>query len=683
MGDLVYLLRQARDRPVGFLLRRLGTGVARAWRTAAVTLGTVPYASNLRGQSERSRQRLFAPAGIDRMLELLERHRPDELKALLRRADALAAGELTVLGHTLDVRDGVDWHQDFVSGCRWPVRFHTRYRYADLVDSERSSDVKIPWELGRLQALPPLALAFRYSGERRYIETAEFLLEDWRDACPVGYGIVWTVGMEVALRAVSVVLFCQLLAGAGGRGACVDLRPWLAAHGRFLARNLEYSDVAGNHYASCLLGLLVLALHVPEESEAERWLQIALRELRRQMPHQTYPDGVCHEGSVAYHRLVLEIFFHADRLARVGNLDLGVEFATRLQAMLEVVRGWLKPDGRAPVWGDNDDGRVVCLSGSPTVDHRYLLIAGAARFRRRDLWPHALPGVPAPSLLDALMLLREDDLPVLEDLLKREEGTTSRNPPDPVAFPAGGFYILRRGEAYCLIDCGDVGLRGRGGHGHNDALSVELVLAGLDVLTDTGCASYTRSRLHRLESISARSHNAPVVNGREPAPVALTRLPHATAYPVSVLEWRPDEGVFVGMHGGYRTRGEAGDVRRKVTLSTAGDRLRIEDLVHAAPTDRTSHTMDVEWNFHLAPRWRWEASETTPAGVEFVDESGNRLLLQADADGGRAVEMEVGKSRHYPSYDHPVERLRVTLRRRGRLPGWGLFEFLVVPVCPA
>ena len=51
----------------------------------------------------------------------------------------------------------VDWHLDFRSGYRWsPLRWYRAVPYGHLP----GVDVKIPWELARMQHLPQLALAF-------------------------------------------------------------------------------------------------------------------------------------------------------------------------------------------------------------------------------------------------------------------------------------------------------------------------------------------------------------------------------------------------------------------------------------------------------------------------------------------------------------------------------------------
>jgi hypothetical protein len=65
-------------------------------------------------------------------------------------------------------------------------------------------------------------------------------------------------------------------------------------------------------------------------------------------------------------------------------------------------------------------------------------------------------------------------------------------------FDAGGFFVMRgSARTHVFIDCGEVGMRGRGGHGHNDVLSFELMLDGLNVITDSGAY-----RLHGVTRVA-------------------------------------------------------------------------------------------------------------------------------------------------------------------------------------
>src|SRR5207302_2956930 len=134
----------------------------------------------------------------------------------------------------------------------------------------------------------------------------------------------------------------------------------------------------------------------------------------------------------------------------------------RLERMLEYVAAYTKPDGQAPLIGDADDGRVQKLGLQAINDHRYLLAIGAERFSRADFkrtaarfWPEAF-WLRGPAASDRFAAMPAPGVKV------------SR------AFPEGGVFVLHTPDAHLVVDCGEVGMNGRGGHGHNDILSFEL-----------------------------------------------------------------------------------------------------------------------------------------------------------------------------------------------------------------
>lgn len=533
------------------------------------------------------------------------------------------------------------------------MKFHTRFAYSELLDLSHASDVKVPWELSRLQRLPILALAYRRFGEERYLEALLAELEGWDAANPVGYGVNWVVGMEASLRAVNVIWAAEILAGTAGaeRFARSRLLPFLVEHGRFVYRNLEHSDVNGNHYTACLVGLLYLGLYLPELTESRRWVSFARRELAREMPLQVYPDGVCHEGSIPYHRLVLELFLHAAVLARRLDLELGAAYWERLEKMFDFVHAYTKPNGEAPVWGDTDDGRVLTLGSQRLQDHRYLLAVGAALFDRADLL-----AASGPASLDAFALLERSQTARLAEAWETARSSPGQSLPGSAGFPAGGFYLLRREGDFCLVDCGDVGLRGRGGHGHNDALAVEIALGGVDVLTDCGASSYTRSVTDRVRTLSVSSHNVAEVDGTEPATISLARLPHTTACPVELVTWDPSGDLFVGRHRGFEPV-TGGAYERRIEHLEAGG-FRLTDRLEGEGRHR------VEWRFHFAEAWQETAIE---AGRLVVHRScGQRVELRWDLPEEARAELVEGV--RYPSYDAPRARRVLSLMLDTALP---------------
>src|SRR5207253_6809928 len=73
-------------------------------------------------------------------------------------------------------------------------------------------------------------------------------------------------------------------------------------------------------------------------------------------------------------------------------------------------------------------------------------------------------------------------------------------------FPNAGTYIMREGDLYLLLNASGSGINGRGSHGHNDALSVEVSACGRPFIVDPGSYVYTASLRDRHLFRSAAYH---------------------------------------------------------------------------------------------------------------------------------------------------------------------------------
>src|ERR1700722_1343119 len=88
--------------------------------------------------------------------------------ALAHRVDLLGSGPI-------DLGSPIDWHRDFKTGHRWTPAFARGIDYTNL---DRPSDVKVPWELSRLQWLMPAGQAYLLSDDERYAVAVRAVLED-------------------------------------------------------------------------------------------------------------------------------------------------------------------------------------------------------------------------------------------------------------------------------------------------------------------------------------------------------------------------------------------------------------------------------------------------------------------------------------------------------------------------
>jgi hypothetical protein len=429
--------------------------------------------------------------------------------------------------HVVDVKE---WRRDPRSGYEWPLDYH---RDIKLIRSD-GSDIRILWELNRLGHLLTTN------------DATDFLIQlrTWHDQNPYARGPNWTCAMEVALRAINILVaferFCtspQLDA----ESLSFILR-LLQQHGRYIRDNLEFSYIAtSNHYLSDVAGLLWLGVMLPELREANAWREFGLTQLLREMDKQVLPDGADYESSTGYHRFVTELFLYSFTLCRAHDIDIDAKYWRKLHQMLGYIKAYLRPDGFAPLIGDTDSGQVLPFQRRPAGDHAYLLNIGAEVFDDPDL---------------------------------KSPDQTSR------AFPDAGLYLMRKDDCYLCFNASEAGINGRGSHGHNDALSIEVCVRGRAFIVDPGTYVYSADLQMRHAFRSTAYHSTVRIDGQEQN----TTDPNAPfvigneAQP-RVLEWRTtaDCDRIVAEHYGYGRLPASVTHRRTVTFNKQECSWLVED----------------------------------------------------------------------------------------------------------
>jgi hypothetical protein len=295
----------------------------------------------------------------------------------------------------------IDWQVDFRSGFRWSEQ--TWYRDVTY-GAVAGADVKVPWELSRMQHLPELALTYGAAPDPVLPREFADQVLDWIAQNPPRFGVNWACTMDVGIRVANLLVGFDLFRAAGARFDArfqALLAGSIADHARHILANLEWTETRrANHYLANISGLLIAAAYLPAAAQSDAWLLFAIQELVCETQRQFLADGGHFEASTSYHRLCAEMvataaaFVRAVPKARMGASlrspaglvrqgpglrqevvrrlqasfeDTGEvlppEFFARLAAAAAFSRAVMRADGSAPVIGDDDSGRFLRLGG--------------------------------------------------------------------------------------------------------------------------------------------------------------------------------------------------------------------------------------------------------------------------------------------------------------------------------
>ena len=183
-------------------------------------------------------------------------------------------------------------------------------------------------------------------------------------------------------------------------------------------------------------------------------------------------------------------------------MEIGEHHWQKVRAMLNYTRNYLRPDGLAPLIGDSDSGQFLPLVKRRADDHAYVLAVGAVVCNEPQM---KITAAIPPELL---WLCGE------EGVASFEQFETSA-PPSSAAFQSGRTYFMRHRDLYLCFNASGPGIDGRGSHGHNDALSIEVAVGGRAFIVDPGTYVYSADLERRHKFRSTAFHSTIEVDGTE------------------------------------------------------------------------------------------------------------------------------------------------------------------------
>jgi hypothetical protein len=468
------------------------------------------------------------------------------------------------------------WHRAPDTGHLWPERF------SNLIDYRPGNpigDVRVMWEPNRLQQLVALALLARFAPEHG--EAATSLLKrqllSWLAANPRRVGVNYASAMECALRILSVCIAADLARPHLDAPSWAAVATIAVGHAALVNARLSLFSSLGNHTVAECTGLLVAALLFQEVEAAAEWELRASEVLEQAARRVILADGGGAEQALHYLAQVLD---HIEIAVRVGNC-FGRDM-TALEAILRKGARFLSAfhadRSHLPCIGDNDEGHAL----SP---HFVSLWAEEAR---------------------------------------RARSVATASPVS--AWTGGGYTIARsaRDRAELIFDHGPLGMAPNFGHGHADALAVQLRVADKPILVDAGTYCYGGEPRWRSYFRSTAAHNTVIVDGLSQAKEAGPFL-WATAYTCrlihSAIEPR-GAAIFVAYHDGYEALG----VVHIRAIKIAPGFVFVFDRLEGA----ACHELALRWHFAASARAAdGEFVSDAAPGLRCVTLGGAARLLEA------------------------------------------------------
>ena len=414
---------------------------------------------------------------------------------LIDSADRVLRGAFILFERWFDIPpeySGADnlWRTDFESGYTFADCVYTRVSPRNNV-----ADIKVPWELGRLQHLMPVAVACAVTRDQRYLDSFREIVSGFAAANPLGRGVQWVCTMEVGIRAFNILVsFEAVRPSLEEDDELHALVAYLAfTHAEHIMANLETSArlQENNHYVADLLGLAAVASHYPSHPRSRAWGGYATKELMRCARKQILEDGCCFERSTRYTRLVGEMLFYAGKTLARTEFALPVAYWDRLALLSSFLDTVTDDAGHSPQVGDNDSGRVMPLSAEAFGDLR---LCGRLVARERGTLTLDDPALFAEEALIYGAGSRANELPSRGDSV--------------AVFPAAGMALASIDGfslGFFAVDAFDEW--SEAGHAHNDKLSITLAIDGRALLVDPGTGVYTRNTALRDRLRSTAQHS--------------------------------------------------------------------------------------------------------------------------------------------------------------------------------
>jgi hypothetical protein len=480
-----------------------------------------------------------------------------------------------VFSHNIDSLH--DWDKDWRYNHKWEKKYFKKYNFYEK-NKKKYYDVKFPWELGRLSFLIPFAAEYALKDNKNDIIFIIKTLRHWKKNNPYTKSVQWNP-METSIRSINLIIILEILENATYKSRYVYklITNILISNAFFLWETMEYTKPRGNHYIANITALLLISLKFNYVNKMKKIFKYCKKKIISEL-HNQYDGGFNVEKSIAYHRLVTELFIlNYIALQRNTNYQITNKEKEIFKDILYFTESYINTNGISPNLGDNDSATLLTFDNLDSRDHRNII-----------------------SLIQQFL-----DLPLSQPLFpsslwlfskkKAKKINKEKHISQITHFKKENILIAKNQKNYFFMDIGPNGLDNTGGHGHNDLFSFELELNNQPIIVDPGCYTYTGNLKDKNIARSTMSHNIANLNNLEIAKFEGYWNIKKQAIPkIEYLQTNKNlliDGTF--SHTGYQRLNQPATIKRYIQLNK-NFCLTINDIY----TSNSNHTLIQNFHFH-------------------------------------------------------------------------------------
>lgn len=400
------------------------------------------------------------------------------------------------------------WNAGFQTENNWPTN-QCSYDIS-IIQREDIGDIRTNWELNRHYQFASMAKSFYIIGDTGILKELKALFYDWNEKNHFLHGVEWTSAMEMAIRVNSwIYTYCFLKKGFEKYNLKKDKILEEISHGiiimtDYIVKHRAKHSSANNHLIVEMYAVGIAGIFFDYKS----WQNLALNVLTDELTKQNYSDGVNKEMSLHYQSFVMEAYGLLVLEMQHNNIKVPHIWLEYLSHMSEFLCDCCGEFGETVVFGDNDEGKILDLSGESFDYYRYILdLMGCILLNRYS---------GMQSIHENIYWVVKQD--ILDSVVDK---TTCYYSSGIKCYKEGGYTLWRSQDHKILIgiDHADLGFGSLAAHGHADALSFQMFIEGMPVFVDPGTYNYHVPKQVRDDFRATKNHNTICVDGQNQAEI--------------------------------------------------------------------------------------------------------------------------------------------------------------------